>query len=496
MLRLTHATPLLLGMLAVTACPGTETPADTEGTSTGETTEDPSVGPTTAPLTTTVDPDSTSTATPETESGMDTSTGELVCEPGCGAGECCVEGYCFTAHEPVCNPGCGLFEACLCPEGSDPCTCLGECVGCGTAAAAYDPCFDVECPAGSFCVVDDPAEPTLGWCAEQGCGTDDCACPLGAGGATALPACGVFDGDEGTGSCFLDCDADGAVCPDGMTCRTMGDVRACLWEQIVALPGFGDCADNPLSTCQVGEDSCLIDEAETAAACSETGCADAGDCPGAPDTGDAPVTCGDLGGGNTCYLDCAGGQTCGDGTVCTPVGGGMACLWVDDGFLLDEDFEQGAFRPSWSVIDVDGNTPAAATEFVSAAYVVADVWEEGVNFGAYSTSWYSPAGASDDWLVTPQIDLGPASILSWEGWAPDQGYPDGYEVYVSTTGATVPELMADPPVFTIADEGEPFIPHMVDLALAGYMNQAVYIAFRNNSDDENLLVIDNVRVTE
>ncbi len=489
MARLTTTTPFLVGMLACTACPQSPTPADTEGTSTGEA-EESTTSSTTVPQPTTIDPDTSSSTS------ADVSTGEPVCEPGCGPDECCVGGNCFNAPEPVCNPGCGLFEICLCPEGADPCTCIGECMPCGADSGSYDPCFDVECPDGSYCVVDDPLLPTLAWCAQQDCGTDNCACPLPAEGSTAVPRCGAFDGDGGNGSCYLDCSADDAVCPAGMTCRTMGDSPACVWEQLITPPGFGDCTDNPLSTCQPGEDTCLMDMAGTAGACSLSGCADAGDCLDPPITGDAPVTCGDLGDGNTCYLDCAGGQTCPDGTVCTDMGGGnSACLWTDDGFVLDEDFEQAAFRPGWTVIDVDMNTPDPAVEFVTDAWVVTNEFADD-NYGAYSTSWYAPLDVSDDWLITPQITLGPASVLSWDAWAPDQAYPDGYEVYVSTMGATVMDFMASTPVFAIDDEADPYASHMVDLAMAGYADVDVYIAWRNNSDDDFILVVDNIRVTE
>ncbi len=639
MARFKYTTPLLLSMLTLPACPGDDVPADTEGSSSGDTTGDTSVGPTTTPPTTTTDP---STTDPD-------SSGGPVCEPVCGAGECCLGGLCFDEPTPSCAGGCGAFESCLCPEGSDPCNCTGECVLCGTNGS-YDSCLDAECPAGSFCVLDDPDAPTFGWCAEQGCGTDDCACPLPSDDATSVPACGAFAGD-GDGSCFLDCSGNGATCPGDMICRTIEGVSACVWpgegivsncctsnpgttgcddptceaavcaadpyccdtefdqicadsvpglcpglcpggpdpepqygdcvnggpcgaglvcisdmagtfgwcgtincvddtvcqpppatgdapaicapinemvdaclldcsmdqtcpdgmscfggfacvwEQIVppppTLPGYGDCADNPVSTCQPGEDVCLTNAAGSAAACSQSGCAVAADCVAMlPPTGNAAAACGDLGAGLTCYLDCAGGETCADGTVCTAVGGGMACLWSDDGLLLDEDFELGAFRPGWSLINVDGLTPDPNVAFVSDAYVVADVVEPGANFAAYSTSWYAPAGQADDWLVTPQITLGAASVLSWQGRAPDAAFADGYEVYVSTGGPTVVDFMANATVFSIANEAQVLTTRMVDLAAAGYMNQDVYIAWRNNSNDEFLLLIDNVQITE
>ena len=104
-----------------------------------------------------------------------------------------------------------------------------------------------------------------------------CACALPTdAAATTPPGCGAFEGDEGRGSCYLDCGGDGAVCPEGMACRSLGDVSVCAWELVITLPGYGDCADNPQSTCQPGEDACLTDAGGTGAACSESGCAAAG----------------------------------------------------------------------------------------------------------------------------------------------------------------------------------------------------------------------------
>jgi hypothetical protein len=115
-----------------------------------------------------------------------------------------------------------------------------------------------------------------------------------------------------------------------------------------------------------------------------------------------------------------------------------------------------------------------------------------MNFAAYSTSWYAPAGAADDWIVTPQIMLGANSQLRWDALAPDGNFPDGYEVYVSTTGNDVADF-TDMPVFTIDDELQAFTQHQV--SLSAYANQAVYIAWRNNSNDEFLLLLDNVQVS-
>jgi hypothetical protein len=173
-----------------------------------------------------------------------------------------------------------------------------------------------------------------------------------------------------------------------------------------------------------------------------------------------------------------------------------ACVWPEMGMALDEDFESGILTNGWTLNNVDGNVPDAGVSYVNDAWVVADQVMPGTNFAAYSTSWYAPPGQSDDWLITPQIMLGAASTLTWEAMAPDMDFPDGYEVYVSTAGTTPADFMANAAVFTIADEAQTLTMHSVDLAAAGFASELVYIAFRNNSNDEYLLLVDNIQVTD
>jgi len=424
----------------------------------------------------------------------------VVCPPD----EVCIGGLCFECPTPpACNPRCDEGEACQCPA-DDLCCDVGTClpVACPLPPIAgnYDPCLDPtgmlsdEPCAGATCVADAVSNATAGVCVPTGCDTI-CQCPAAPIGDAEV-TCEDVTGD-GINDCWLECESD-ETCPDGMIC--FGGF-ICLFPvpstpEPTTAPGYGDCADNPAVTCLADEDACFVSPDGTAAACTHAPCGDALECPTAPPTGDAEVTCGNLGAGNICYLDCADGQTCPDGTVCTAVGMGTACLWPDDGLLLDESFELGVLRPGWMVIDVDGNVPAMEVSFVSDAWVVTDEFEPGVNHGAYSTSWYAPAAQADDWLVTPQIMLGPASTLSWEAWAPDVTFADGYEVRVSTDMPTVMSFLANPPLFTIANEADTFTPHAVDLAAAGYASQAVYLAFRNDSLDDFVLVIDEVQVTE
>ncbi|MEM9458722.1 MAG: choice-of-anchor J domain-containing protein [Myxococcota bacterium] len=462
---------------------------------------------------------------PEAPAGFDADCEDLLgmgvgyCHIDCGANDACPMGMeCFSGacawtveYGDCCldngTPGCddAVCEATVCAADADCCN-TGwdpDCAALATQACPdlclppdvvpqYGDCVNgLSCDAGQSCITG----PEVGFCGIVGC-LNDAECqpaPLtGNAPAACLPILPMDD------ACALDCSA-GQTCPDGMVCF---DSAVCVWEEIPPpppeVPAYGDCIDNPQSTCQPGETLCLTDDAmaPTGGACSQA-CVDVMDCLTAPPTGAAPVTCGDLdGGGNECYLDCAGGQACPDGMACTPIGGGSACLWPELGLILDEDFEFGALRPGWTVIDVDGNTPNPTVDFVTDAFVVTDESEAGINYAAYSTSWYSPVGQADDWLVTPQITLGPASVLSWQAVAPDPMFPDGYEVRISTAGPTVADLLANPVLLDVPAEADAYTPRSVDLALAGYANQSVYLAFRNNSNDQFLLLIDDIEVTQ
>jgi len=71
--------------------------------------------------------------------------------------------------------------------------------------------------------------------------------------------------------------------------------------------------------------------APTAGVCSIQDCVDTCDCPAAPASGTAVVSCGDVTGDPAqlfCYLDCAGGEACPTGMTCFA---GFLCLWPGPG---------------------------------------------------------------------------------------------------------------------------------------------------------------------
>ncbi len=161
--------------------------------------------------------------------------------------------------------------------------------------------------------------------------------------------------------------------------------------------------------------------------------------------------------------------------------------------LFSEDFQNG-MPANFTLFDMDGRTPAPSTAYVTAAWVArADFLLNGASdTAAFSTSWYSPNGAADDWLITPAISLTSASILSWESAAYSADYPDGYEVRLFNAAPTTATLASSILLFSTAAEQPARTQRQ--LSLATYTGQTVYIAFRNTTNDGTLLLIDNIEV--
>ncbi len=158
--------------------------------------------------------------------------------------------------------------------------------------------------------------------------------------------------------------------------------------------------------------------------------------------------------------------------------------------LFEEDFESG-IPNTFNLIDVDGAAANANVAEFQGAFV-GDIL--GGQNCAVSTSWLNPVGITDDWMVTPAINITDGVVfLTFSALAPDPAYPDGVEVYVSTTGQDVADFSGQPLYnSTATGEADQWTTRSVDLS--SFVNQTIYIAFRNNSNDDFLLGIDNIKV--
>lgn len=159
--------------------------------------------------------------------------------------------------------------------------------------------------------------------------------------------------------------------------------------------------------------------------------------------------------------------------------------------IMSENFDAALTLPAgWAQYNVDGLTVNGGVSFMGT-----NAWTVRAATGGNiitSTSWYTPAAASNDWLVTPAITIpaGPAS-LKYDIQAQDAAFPDGYQVYVSSTGNTVADFAAAA-IYTEAAAPSTYTTRFVDLA--AFAGSTVYIAFRNTSNDMFLLNLDNISV--
>jgi PKD repeat protein len=138
------------------------------------------------------------------------------------------------------------------------------------------------------------------------------------------------------------------------------------------------------------------------------------------------------------------------------------------------------------------NPPFTGTN--ATAWAGYDVDNSGDN-EAVSCSWHTVAGQqADDWMVTSAIGVLPANqMLSWDAEAISAPFPDGYEVRISTTGQ-LPVTTANFNTVLFSTAAENSFNTSRTANLSAYAGQTIFIAFRNNSTDQFLLSIDNIKV--
>jgi len=182
--------------------------------------------------------------------------------------------------------------------------------------------------------------------------------------------------------------------------------------------------------------------------------------------------------------------------------------------VFEEDFDgTGPGFAAWTATDVDAQDPNA-NDYSQA--VNTQGWAEldfdtqvlpvltgnsggngtlsGNVMGAHS--WYAPIGQSDDWIVSPQIDLSGASgliELNFEAMsvAGNPNFGEDYRVLVSTTGTDISADFTE--VLDVELESND-MPTIRTIDLSAFAGMAIYIAWNNDSNDRWGVVIDNVVV--
>jgi hypothetical protein len=186
-----------------------------------------------------------------------------------------------------------------------------------------------------------------------------------------------------------------------------------------------------------------------------------------------------------------------------------------------QNFEDSVNMPANIVLNNrDGGIPATGLEIYQSlaeeAFKVVptdtlstnDFGDDNENI-VVGTSWYKETIDADDWLILPKVKLTDYTVLSWDAMSltTSGDFPDGYEVYVSTTHQTVEACMKNEPVFSISAEnvstdadnpGDGIAHREVNLAEKGYTNESVYVAFRLNTPNSggDRLGLDNIKLFE
>lgn len=160
-------------------------------------------------------------------------------------------------------------------------------------------------------------------------------------------------------------------------------------------------------------------------------------------------------------------------------------------YLYFEDFQDG--MPSdITLYNLDGLTPDPNMASYIYAWNIIENYDEPGDTVAASTSWFSPPGTANDWLVTPAITIGSNAFLDWDIKAQDPAYPDGYQVKVSTTGPSTSSFTST--VYSVGAANPFWETKTINLNALGFANTTIWIAFINNSTDKFVLLLDDIKV--
>ncbi len=179
-------------------------------------------------------------------------------------------------------------------------------------------------------------------------------------------------------------------------------------------------------------------------------------------------------------------------------------------FPFTLDFENStdytlSFDP-WTTVDGDGKTtygssdcdfPGEQSAFAYMAFNTSDCWESTVGGSAHSgvrvgmAICPSDASQSDDWFISPKLQLGTNSSFSFWAMSPKPGSwgNDEFEVMVSTTDNNPASFTAISSVTEAPASWQQFT-----YDLSAYDNQEIYVAIHHVSTDMFILWIDDLEI--
>lgn len=154
--------------------------------------------------------------------------------------------------------------------------------------------------------------------------------------------------------------------------------------------------------------------------------------------------------------------------------------------LFEEDFSTG-LPATWTTVNADGLTPDTAVSEFTSAWIA---YTTEMDTAVASTSFYDPVGQASDYLITPRLAIGTFSKIVWSARSVDASYPDGYTVLISNTDSLVDSFTDT--LYTNGAENAVWQRRSADLDAKGFANEDVFIAFKNNTTDGFILMLDDV----
>lgn len=172
------------------------------------------------------------------------------------------------------------------------------------------------------------------------------------------------------------------------------------------------------------------------------------------------------------------------------------------------DFENDTVMPAgFTVASYDGataystwlfpnNEPWNVKDFSEDIYYgyIPEGFEGGNNI-AIAQSWFDENDLSKSmypanrWMITPAIHLTSGNYLQWDAMSYEDEYLEDYLVRISTTNTDTASFTT---LYSIYGEEAEWQRRTVDLS--AYTGSTVFFAFQLISDDQNLLLVDNIKI--
>lgn len=159
--------------------------------------------------------------------------------------------------------------------------------------------------------------------------------------------------------------------------------------------------------------------------------------------------------------------------------------------VFTEDFQTG-IPAGFTLLAEDGYTVDPSVSEFQPAWISLPDPLNAIDTVAGATSYFTPVGIADRWLITPAITLGSyGNILSWEARSHDASFPDSYQVLISTTDTQVSSFDTLKIVYS---EITSWNPRTLNLSDSGYNDVTVYLAFRIFTNNGFKLYLDDIQV--